>query len=236
MMSSLANESVASLFSIPTSQWTAINQRVGAVFSVESIAPVISKDLPGYMSLLSSSRLWQSTTFNGLISVSGSIAQYADTAITNFTNLNSQVQGISGNSVPINIQNLTLTVLNQLVTDTAPIVVNTTQLSNALKIFLTENQVVDAEIALNKQSLGSFWAPLGAIITTVENAAGTVTGTWKAILDDLNNTVAKEITVTLPFIESLNIDAALVSWQNVKTIASAFPANMANQENYWYTN
>ena len=106
-------------------------------------------------------------------------------------------------------------------------------MAKELRIFLTANKVVDAEIALNKKILDSFWAPLGIIITNVEAAAGAVTGTWLAILDDLKNTVASDLNVTLPFIESLDIDAALIAWQDIKSEAAAFPANMSNQENYW---
>ena len=232
-MSVLANTSVASLFTISTDQWTAINKRIGSVLAIEGITLIISQDLPGYPDLLLSSKQWVASTFNGLILNSGAIAGYSNTAITNFTNLNNEVKKIVGNTVPVAVQEQTRAVLDQLLADTSSIVGNADQLAKELRIFLTANKVVDAEIALNKKILDSFWAPLGIIITNVEAAAGAVTGTWLAILDDLKNTVASDLTVTLPFIESLDIDAALIAWQDIKSEAAAFPANMSNQENYW---
>lgn len=232
-MSVLASTSVAILFTISTDQWTAINKRIGSVLAIEGITLIISQDLPGYPDLLLSSKQWVASTFNGLILNSGAIAGYANTAITNFTDLNNEVKKIVGNTVPLAVQEQTRAVLGQLLADTSSIVGNADQLAKELRIFLTANKVVDAEIALNKKILDSFWAPLGIIITNVEAAAGAVTGTWSAILDDLKNTVASDLNVTLPFIESLDIDAALISWQDIKSEAAAFPANMSNQENYW---
>jgi hypothetical protein len=233
-MSKLVNDSVTSLFTISTSEWTSINQRVGVVLAAEAIASIISSDLPSYPALLTSSKLWESNTFNGLISESSVISTYADNSITNFMSISDSIKKVTGNDVPVALQTQLKNALKQLVTDTTPIVNTSTVLSTELGVFLKDNQLIDNEIALNKDALGSFWAPIGASIEALESAAGTVTGSWRAILDDLNSTVTKDIDVTMPFIESLEIDAAIISWQSIKTEATAFSSKVAGQENYWH--
>lgn len=232
-MLNLANHSTAQLFSIPAEDWTAINQRVGEVLYVKNIQAYITQYLPGYAALLNSSQVWKDNTFNGLVSEATNIANYAATAITNFNRLNEQVKQINGNTVPDDLKNETIRLLNDLASSTTPIAAASTNLSNQVHTFLTDNQVIDGQMAKNKDRLGIFWEPLGAIINALEDAAGQVTGTWQAIATDLNNAITSPIEVTMPFIQSLSINAALVSWQKLQEEASAFPSMAQNQTKYW---
>lgn len=232
-MPNLASRSVGNIFTIPAGDWTIINKRVGEVLAAQKIQNVIAEYLPGYPALLTSSKLWQQSTFNGLIAESGDLANYAGTAITNFTSLNAKVKQVVGNTVPDSLKDETMTLLKNLASDTTPLATASNTLSDRVLTFLNDNKAVDAQIAVNKDKLGGFWAPLGDIINSLEDAAGLVTGSWRAITDDLNNTLASPVTVTMPFIESLNIDAALVNWKSLQSDALAFSSLVKEQSQYW---
>ena len=95
-MPNLASSSVGNIFTIPASDWTMINKRVGEVLAAQIIQKSIAEYLPDYPALLSSSILWQQSTFSGLIAEAGDLANYAGTAITNFTRLNAKVNQVVG--------------------------------------------------------------------------------------------------------------------------------------------
>lgn len=232
-MAQLANSSVGDLFTISSTDWTAINQRVGSVLAAQKIAAIIASDLPGYPALLASSKLWTQSTFNDLINQSNALVSYSDTAITDFTALNDKVKAITGDSVPEAIQQETKDLLNKLNTDTAPLIVTSDKLSKEVLDFLNNNKIVDGQIAENKETLGTFWAPLGEIITALETASGHVTGAWRAINDDLKIASSSTVSVTFPFLESLQLDVAIASWAVLKEEASVFPSMVDGQENYW---
>ena len=232
-MTVLANSSAESIFVIPEKEWTAINMRVGEVLTVQKIQSTVASFLPGYPSLLSSSQLWQHSTFNSLISESGDVAKYIDKSISNFTNLKIKVDNVKNDDVPKYLQVETLSLLQILADDTNALATASKNLSSTMIAFLNDNKVVDAQIAKSKNALGIFWNGIGDIINTLENAAGHVTGSWQAIADDLNVTLASPISVTMPFIESLNIEAALVQWQSLKSEATAFPSMVGEQSKYW---
>ena len=141
--------------------------------------------------------------------------------------MNAAVSKISGPTVPDDVKKLVEDSLRDLQENTSPILASTEVTAANLRSFLNKNQVVDAEIALNKEKLGDFWAPLGDIIDALETAAGNVTGSWSAISNDLANTVSKEINVTIPFIEALDIETAIICWNNVKTESTAFASKVA---------
>ncbi len=235
-MLQLANDSVASIFTISTDNWTAINKRVGSVLGVEKIASVVNSDLPGYSKLLISSKLWKASTFNELITESNTVAKYAQNAIANFGDINQKVKKVSNQQIPENLQKQVIDALRDLQSDTLPIVNQSNKLSGEIHEFMLNNQTVDAEMEQNKEKLGSFWAPLGNIIHSVETATGKVNGAWKAILDDLNSTLGADIQVTMPFIASLELDAAIISWQSILSESSAFPSQVDGQESYWDNN
>jgi hypothetical protein len=234
-MPELSNSNVVSIFTIPASDWTVINKRVGLVLEIAPIQQTIITYIPSYPVLLQSSTLWEQITFTALITQSGLLAAYAATAITNFSSLNDAVKKISDPAakVPADVQQQTATLLRQLSADTAPLVSAFNTISGQVLQFLNNNEVVDGQIAAHKGQLGTFWAPVGDVINALENAAGLVTGTWSAIRDDLANAIVLPVDVTMPFIESLNLDAAIKSWQTIQAEAIAFPVTVAGQQQYW---
>lgn len=235
-MVSLASSSVSEIFTIPVNEWTAINKRVGEVLATVNLRDYITSVLAGYPNLMSSCQQWQSNTFTGLIAHSQVLSNYSGQAIKDFGSLNAQVKQViqSGSqNLPDNLKQQTIDLLKKLSNDTTPIAVQSNLLSTEVLTFLNSNITVDAQMAKFKDSLGSFWEPLGANINTLETASGHVTGVWSAITDDLSNTLDLPIIVTIPFIQSLNIDAAIVSWQNIQQEALGFPTMAAGQQQYW---
>jgi len=231
----LASAATSSMYAIPAADWTAINQRVGSVLAIAPAKDVISQTLSQYPALLDSSQQWTQSTFQGLITHARELNGYAGSAMSNFSQLHAALEGVKqgGGAVPPGVQQQTASVLQQLAQDTAPLAAASGALATSMRAFLTDNQVVDGEIARFQAVLGSFWAPVGATIAALEQAAGRVTGGWSAITDDLNNVLAAPIDVTLPFLESLEIQAALASWQAVQAETGGFASLAAGQEQYW---
>lgn len=235
-MLSLASSSVSDMFTIPTSDWTAMNKRVGEVMASANIREYISSILEGYPNLLSSSVQWKSETFSGLIHQSKQLSDYADKAITSFTLLNDNVKSAikAGNSkMPNDLQQQTISTLETLKNNTIPLKNISDTLSAEVLNFLTCNIVVDNQMLKYKDVLGNFWDPIGNNINTLEKSAGHVTSVWSSITDDLNFALSSTVTVDFAFITSLNIDMAIMNWQNVKTESAAFPALTNGQEQYW---
>jgi len=235
-MVTLALGSVGEIFIIPVNEWTIINKRVGQVLATTAIKDYMATVLPEYPALLNSCLQWQNSTFAGLISNSQALSNYCAVAISDFSSLNAQVKEViqSGSqNLPDSLKQQTIDLLQKLSKVTAPMAAQSNLLSAEILTFLNCNVTVDAQMAIYKDSLGTFWDPLGDTIKNLEAAAGHVTGVWSAITDDLNYTLGLPITVTIPFIESLNIDVAIASWQNVQAEAAGFPAMTAGQEQYW---
>lgn len=231
----LSNTSVSELFTIPNSDWTAVNKRVGVVLVAKKIASEISTMFIDYPALLTQCETWQLTTFNGLIAESQALAKYANTAITTFSALNSKIKPLIKNGAPVTevIQVEIKTALQQLNASTKIIVTQFTTLNKTLSAFLTANEVVDKEWETIKNNYGNFWTSIETEILSFENSTQHLLSVWSAIKDDLNSATNPDIIVDIPFIESLNIDAAIVKWQTIYNEANAFPTAVSNQKQYW---
>ncbi|WP_163398727.1 hypothetical protein [Flavobacterium fluviatile] len=235
-MVSLASGSVGEIFAIPVSEWTAINKRVGEVLATQNVKDYIPSVLSGYPDLLNSCLQWQSYTFSGLVENSQKISAYSAQAISDFGSLNAKVKEVvqsGGQTLPDNLKQETIDLLKKLSTSTAPIAAQSNLLSSDVINFLKCNSIVDIQMAKFKGSLDVFWEPLGNNIKVLEDAVGHVTGVWNAITNDLEHLLSLPVIVTIPFIESLNLDVAIASWQDIQVQAKAFPAMTAGQEQYW---
>ena len=238
-MPNLASNSVVNIFTIPASSWTVINQRVGVVLNAAPYQTYFNQLVPSYPSLLTSSQLWQSSTFNSLISQSQALATYAATAISNFSHLNADVKAaIQSGSGTISelLKQETVATLQKLSSDTTALAASTNLLTQQVLAFLNDNKVVDNEVEQHKDifdELGINWNTVTDYLITLENDVALVTGEWSAISDDLKNTLSNSVDLSIPFLESLNIDAAIVTWQNVQNEASAFTALVAGQTQFW---
>jgi hypothetical protein len=229
----LTDTSIAQLYTIPVADWTAINQRVGMVLLEAPIASVVESELPGFGALLTACQTWSGSTFQTLIDQSNALNAYATTAITNFTALQQTVDALTSNTVPMAVQQQTTTALRQLATDTGPLAQAFATLSVQVADFMKANQLVDSELNQFQSILGSTWQPVIDITNAINQATGLVNGAFQAINKDLQTAIADQIDVTMPFLESLSISAAVTDWQRIQSETAAFPSMANDQKQYW---
>lgn len=231
----LTNESVAQLFTVPESDWTAINKRVGVTEYAKGIASEISQMLPKYPQLVSACDLWMSTTFPGLISHSTALVNYADQSTQQFTDLQNALNALGPNTNPLPsaIQSQAQTALNNLQQTSNTLGAQFDTLSQQVSDFATVNGEIDTEITHYQSQLGPWWAPIGATISKVDGATGHVKGVWLAINSDLQNALSGQIDVTDSFLLGLDINVALSAWASIKTEATAFGTMANGQMQYW---
>jgi hypothetical protein len=80
--------------------------------------------------------------------------------------------------------------------------------------------------------LGPNWQSILPSTSKVSDASGLVRGHWHALTDDLANIARNPVTITTPFLMSLQIQSALLAWSNLKMQAVAFVAMAVGQDRY----
>ncbi len=211
----LANNSITNLYKIEVSHWESISLRVEKVFDLKNLEKIVAKTIPGYPALLKSTYLWSEDTFDNLVGQSKAISNYASLAILKFTELQNEVHKIEGDVVPQYVQDLTIDLLKEFSNNTLSLSKKIEKTSLEISEFMEYNHVVDAEMAIHSESLGVFWEPIGKVIKAVDIATSKVTGAWRALKDDWNITNDKNITITMPFIMSLDIKASIILWEQI---------------------
>jgi hypothetical protein len=229
----LTDDSIAQLYTIPASDWTAINKRVGVVLMTAAIASEVESELPGYGTLLTDCQTWSNSTFQSLIDQSNALHTYATTAIANFSALQQSVNALTGDTVPQDVQQQTSAAIVQLANDTAPLTQAFATLSSQVSDFMKANQTVDSQLNQIQGSLGFVWQPITDITTAVDHATGLVNGAFQAIDNDLQSAVSNQIDVTMPFLESLSIENAIQMWQRIQNETAAFPSMANDQKQLW---
>jgi hypothetical protein len=229
----IASDDVASLFSIPEDDWTAINKRVGLVWLARDIVTSIEQYLPNFPALETASQTWKDATFPALVQQAGAITTYSGQAISSFTTLQTATQALDPNApLPPTVQSQAQTALDALAASSATIAASAKSLGDDVAAFTTQNQIVDAKINDYVGVLGSDWTVLTAETESVDQAVGLVRGSWSAIVDDLRNVASGQITITTPFLLGLDIASALLSWQHIQAEAGAFATMAGGQGQY----
>lgn len=231
----LTNNSVTQLFTVPESDWTAINKRVGVTEYAKGIASEISQMLPKYPELVTACDLWMSTTFPGLISHATALANYADQSTQQFTDLQNALAalGTKTSPLPSAVQSQAQSALNNLQQTSKSLGAEFNTLSQQVSDFASINSQVDEEITHYKSQLGPWWATIGEKISTVDNATGHVKGVWLAINSDLQSALSGQLDITDSFLMGLDIGVALSAWASIKTEATAFGTMANGQRQYW---
>ena len=193
---------------------------------------VLVPDVPNILPL---TLLWQSTTFNSLINLSEQITTYAATSISAFQQLNNQISAIHGQQITPALQLVTESVISNLNTRTQVLITEVNSCLSDLKNFLLANQAFDGFLTTNY--------PLFSVLNVAQFDPGTlntfeasvekVIGTWNAISNDLQAAVGQPLNVTLPFLESLNINNAITDWMNIQSETQSFSSFAGNQTQYW---
>ncbi len=222
-MSVLINENGADLFRVPVATWSSIISRIREVFTGTVFTKLLSEIIPVYPELLAACHLFKETTFPGLIQEAVKLSAYAREAIADFSTLNAKVQSISGTKVPMDIQNQTIELLRALQERTSPLAISFSTLETQLNDFLSLNVQYGQEVhALVQRDNLPILSDIEQEIRTVQNALFRISGTWMSLSDDLENVLSTPIELTMPFMEALNIDAAIIEWKSIQEETAAF--------------
>lgn len=229
----LTSCSMGSLFAIPESDWTAISKRVGLTVLLEGTADYIAPYIRDFRNLEIVCKTWKDATFPELVTQSHNLSHYSTEAIQSFSELQRTISNLDPNEdLPPGVKQKAETVIGQLARSTGSLNQAFFSLTQNVKAFVSENNMVDAEIHSYVDRLGPDWQWIGASTKAVENAAGLVLGTWQAIASDLDNVVSGQITVTTKFLLNLDIQWALNSWKDLQNETDAFPSMAKGQDEY----
>ena len=229
----LANPSAGALFAVPPSNWTAISKRVGLTTLASAIAPIIGQTLTEFPKLETACQAWRTTTFPGLTSLSASIGTFATNAAGALTALQAPISRLAPNDpVPAATVALVESTLGSLARAMAPLNAQSNQLNIQVQGFAAENQIVDAQVEAYVKCLGPNWQSLADDIPAVETATGLVEGAWQAISNDFNAVANGSISLTTALLLSLDLQSAILAWQNLGPQAAAFASLAQDQQQY----
>jgi hypothetical protein len=234
-MTTLTNNALGQSFTVPKQGWTAINIRVGKTNATAGVASYIEQYIPEFPRLIQVCNVWTDQTFDSLINQSAAISRYAATAITGFRALLDVIKKLdpAQPKVPDAVQQQTIRLLTDLSKATDVLSKAIADVNAQINSFSSVNQSVDARIFRYKDKLEVFWAPLGNIITHIDNATHLVTCIWLTLALDLQQYVRTTPDVNLLFLKKLDIEAALLCWKSLQEEADAFHQISESQKQYW---
>lgn len=229
----LANPSAGALFAVPQDNWTAISKRVGLTILASAIAPIIGRTLTEFPKLETACQAWRTTTFPGLTSLSASIGAFATTAASALTALQAPISRLAPDDpVPAATAALVKSTLGSLARAMAPLNSQCDELNSQVQAFAGENQIVDAQVEAYIKALGPNWQSLAGDLPAVQSATGLVEGAWQAISNDFNAVADGSIALTTALLLSLDLQAAILAWQNLGPEATAFASLAQDQQQY----
>jgi len=234
-MTTLTNNALGQLFTVPKQDWTAINIRVGKTAATAHVTSYIEQYIPEFPRLIQVCKIWTDQTFDSLIRQAAAVSNYAATAIMAFRALLDVVKtlDLSQSKIPESVQQQTIKILNDLSKSTDVLSKGISDVNAQISSFSSVNQSVDARIFRYKDKLEVVWAPLGNIITHIDNATHLVTCIWLTLALDLQKYVRTTPDVNLTFLQQLDIEAALLCWKSLQEEADAFQQISGSQKQYW---
>ena len=190
---------------------------------------------PNINNILPYSQLWQSTTFASLINLSSQIDIYASTSISTFEQLNNQLSSINESQLNAQLQADILTAIKDLNVRTNLLLGNVNNTMNNIRNLLIVNQEFDGFLTSNSAlfSLLNVEQFETGTINIFEANVEKVLGIWNAISNDLAETLSENIVVSMPFVEGLNLNEAILEWENIQIEVKNFTAFAGNQSQYW---
>jgi hypothetical protein len=221
------------LFSIAESDWTVINKRVGQASLLSLIAGSVSQTLPGFGALAAACTTWRSRTFPDIDRTARATADGCDQAIREFSAVNQGLEALPDDAaLPSDLAGRAREAIDHWAATASGLSGRFATLTPEVRDFHTANFTVDAQISVYQNRLGPLWKPVAAQTLAVNNATGQILGIWQAITDDLRQITARPVTITTPFLTSLQIGAALNSWRNLRGKALAFAGMVPGQERF----
>jgi hypothetical protein len=229
----LTSEELGNVVVVPQGDWTVINQRVGLTLLAENIASTIGQFLPGFPELVPVCRMWKDRTFAELIDHTRQLEAQAAAAIRDFGALQAELDTLGFNDpLPDALRRQAEAAIGALAKSTAELSVRFDRISADVTEFTIRNRVVDQNIEQYRRMLGPNWQSILPSTSKVSDASGLVRGHWHALTDDLANIARNPVTITTPFLMSLQIQSALLAWSNLKMQAVAFVAMAVGQDRY----
>ncbi|HEX8217141.1 MAG TPA: hypothetical protein VF577_06730 [Allosphingosinicella sp.] len=222
----LADDSTSALFSVPTTDWAAISNRVGVVRLAAGISDEMTQVIACYPALLAGCQLWSGTTFPGLASAAANVSGLAATARNELGAVKLLVPATGNDQLPPETVALIETHFATLSAAAKPVAQQVAALTIAIRSFAGVNAEADAQAQARIAQLGPGWSDLAGPLASVEAALGATEGSWSALNDDLSDLGSGEIPITTALLTSLAIDSALGSWANVGREADAFAASV----------
>lgn len=224
----LTNTSVAQLFTVPESDWTALNQRVGYAEMLRSIADQVSRSLPMFPQLLIACDLWKGTTFPGLMSHAVALSAYADHFTNEFAALQNALAALGQHADPLppSVTAQAAAALRDVQDASQTCGAEFAALSQQITDFASINSQIDAQLT-------RYWPPLGPVLGVTDAAAQKVRGVWLALTSDLDDALSGPLDITDEFLRGLEIAAAITAWGVIKAEASAFGTIAGGQQQYW---
>ncbi|HEY8159506.1 MAG TPA: hypothetical protein VIF10_12465 [Methylobacter sp.] len=240
----LADDSITALFTIPKSDWMVISYRVGATIVADdaNASGPISTILPDFPQLIPVCRNWNSVIFPGLLTYSEQLKTFAAQTVQELTSLNNTLTALNPAApLPSSVIQNVIDTFSQINSSASNLYDAMSNLQPELNKFFNENAVINNEISSFQAAVTESIKTLGEkspmfqflfmqvaidFDNTVDKAAGLAYGAWQAIIADLNDVISGKINITMPFLLSLDIGAAINSWETIQTEAAAF-ASMA---------
>lgn len=178
------------------------------------------------MNIVSCCQNWSKTIHPSMKSLAKRIASYSQKAISEFKNVQDQLNGNSNNLSPA-IQSSVKTAIDNLAVATSSLASDAKSVMSDFDVFVQANNTFFHYFQSN-----SFLVPLlncpmlsASSIKNLDNALGAVNGSWSSLNGDissLSQTCQNLTNVTKSFIESLEIGTALSLWESVKNDAESF--------------
>lgn len=185
-------------------------------------------------SLLAECQNWRLVGFLNLLGLATEVAIYNNRAVSNFQNILNLLKQ-SNNTITPEIVSCTQSSLQELNKHTAKMQQDIQSELTKLKTFVTSNKVFDQFFMTNSFLISMLNVPQfqPQSFQQIDTALESMLGAWSAMANDIASIADTKINVTLPFLMSLDIQAAITSWQNIAQEAQNFAQSGSTQEQYW---
>lgn len=203
--------------------WKALNMRAHVVVQDKEIASEITKVVPNYPALLTSSESWISTTFPGIVSHAIEVASFATKAANTLKELNGELKGVApGDPVPQAVKFLIDVNYKALAQSASDIHGKIAPLEPLAKTFSTENAAADAVLEKKLSGFGPGWQSLIDPLGALDDALPKVATGWKSIGHDLSTIAGGTLTITVKGLLQAGLANAAETWCSLAAKAVAF--------------
>jgi hypothetical protein len=223
-------EQVGSLYTIPQSDWVAINGRVAVVIEAAGIADQVSQYVPNYDRLLAACQQWKSQTLPGLVTQSVEANLFASQAASILTKLETELQPLKpSDPLPDSIRFIFRVEFAALQQNAGKLSATSSQLSPQIGSFVAENRAADAALERVISSLGPGWEGVEGPIVSLEQAMSDVANGWTVVQSAFGIAASSQADLTTAALLDLDVQTAINSWNAVASTAAAFDSHVTSQ-------